>query len=343
VTTTSEPEPKGSESSLSDKCVCGHPRSEHVSRVGACITLHCPCDEFELSEPAMVGGPHNVMDVVCIGSGTYLKQPYAHSPTLRSSDGRCFQCEPLSGQDQLEPLEKLTENAVHIARLAAKDAAEKAARYAQGLRLGLVCRCNHVRSGHERLNESIPCEECDCQDFDNRPIPWIPAAKAVQVDDMCGDCGHLDTQHDHESRRCSQEGCNCGWLPEAEEAIGERDSRERESVRTYCDGCGCWDGYHNPLAGCEECECRIGEAVLPPLLPLHSEVPLPAYAVVYAVTGGQQYEIVVPGDASVVVEDGMLMVIHPQRPALGIASIRTQPTLTRGEEQHDAEAEGHGR
>jgi len=285
----------------------------------------CECEQFELSKPVMVGGPHNVMDVVCTGTADYHKQPYAHSPTLRSSDGRCFQCEPLSD------LEKLTENALHIAGLAAKDAAEKAARYAQGLRLGLVCRCNHVRSGHERLNESIPCEECDCQDFDNRPIPWMPAEKAAEADDMCGDCGHLDTQHDHESRRCSQKDCNCGWLPE-----------EPDDIRTYCDGCGCWDGYHNPLAGCEECECRIGEAVLPPLLPLHSGAPLPAYAVVYAVAGGQQYEIVVPGDASVVVEDGMLMVIHPQRPALGIASIRTQPTLTRGEEQHDAEAEGHG-
>jgi len=335
---SSEPEPKGSESSLRDECACGHTRGAHVKQAEDCIIRHpftCRCEQFEQPDRVVIEGPR--AGDVCLGTGDYHKQPYAHSPTLRSSDGRCFQCEPLSD------LEKLTENALHIAGLAAKDAAEKAARYAQGLRLGLVCRCNHVRSGHERLNESIPCEECDCQDFDNRPIPWIPAAKAVQVDDMCGDCGHLDTQHDHESRRCSQEGCNCGWLPEAEEAIGERDSRERESVRTYCDGCGCWDGYHNPLAGCEECECRIGEAVLPPLLPLHSEVPLPAYAVVYAVTGGQQYEIVVPGDASVVVEDGMLMVIHPQRPALGIASIRTQPTLTRGEEQHDAEAEGHGR
>lgn len=205
--TSSEPEPKGSEGSSSDSCVCGHTRSAHIGRVGDCLIGApdgCDCEQFE--EPdrvVVVGGPRAA--AVCIGSGTYLKQPYAHSPTLRSSDGRCFQCEP----------------------------------------------------------------------------------------------------------------------PEAAETVDERNARERADDPTSYEAS--WRAAEEHFA-----------------LPLRSAAPLPAYAVVYAVAGGQQYEIVVPGDASVVVEDGMLMVIHPQRPALGIASIRTQPTLTRGEEQHATEAESHG-
>jgi hypothetical protein len=76
-------------------------------------------------------------------------------------------------------------------------------------------------------------------------------------------------------------------------------------------------------------------------LPPHTVEPLPAYAVLYSVAGGQAYTIAIPGDASVAVEDGMLKVYHPGRHALGILRIITNPTLTIGEETHDA-AHDHG-
>ena len=104
-----------------------------------------------------------------------------------------------------------------------------------------------------------------------------------------------------------------------------------------CDECGHLPISHGAARGCEFCSCRVGEAVRPPeSLPPVSLNPLPAYAVTYAVVGGQQYTIHIPGDASVEVVDGEMVIHHPARQTLGIVSIRTQPTLTQREETHDA-------
>jgi len=103
---------------------------------------------------------------------------------------------------------------------------------------------------------------------------------------------------------------------------------------------------HRPTAVGKDGRCFVCEpliaaeepvAIVPTGLPPVSLDPLPAYAVTYAVNGGQSYEIAIPGDASVVVEDGILKVYHPGRPALGIVSIRTQPELAGGE-PHDVES-----
>lgn len=72
----------------------------------------------------------------------------------------------------------------------------------------------------------------------------------------------------------------------------------------------------------------------------------PPYAVAYAIEGGHRYELLVPGDATVVAEDGVLKVAHGVLgmdidPVLGITYIRpvTARAVARKEGAGGADAE----
>ncbi|MGV9850411.1 hypothetical protein ACWDWU_16825 [Streptomyces sp. NPDC003442] len=59
----------------------------------------------------------------------------------------------------------------------------------------------------------------------------------------------------------------------------------------------------------------------------------PPYAVAYS-AGGHAYELLLPGDASVMAEDGVLKILHDGGPVLGI--IRVMPVRTEGADGADA-------
>jgi hypothetical protein len=224
-----------------------------------------------------------------------------------------------------------------------------------------LCRCGHVRGAHQRLNHGEPCgrRHCDCEQFDNRPMGQAetvgegPEEGEVCVGDpnrpqrtaghrpavrgaagRCYLCEPLSTE-ELNGRLLRANELADAWLP-AHEAVAEEEA-------TLCEELEC----RHPLAlhgndGCESCYCDAGRLLLPPVLPSVSLNPLPGYRVVYALDGGQQYEAIIPGDASVAVIDGQVRIFHPGRQALGITAIITSPVLSGGEVSSDTEDEGDG-
>lgn len=135
-------------------------------------------------------------------------------------------------------------------------------------------------------------------------------AKDFQLLGGCEACGH-DEPHDGGGIGvCAADRCGCDGPSRCEEC-GHAEELHAD------DGCTATVG----------CDCKAGALVPEPEMPLVSVNPLPAYRVQYAVTGGQLYTIIVPGDAAVKAEDGILKVFHPERYVLGIACVETFPEL----------------
>jgi hypothetical protein len=149
--------------------------------------------------------------------------------------------------------------------------------------------------------------------------------------ETCFKCGDNRTWHTRGTGACIKPGCGDGcegfvlWGPHSV-VIG----KTVKSGQEYCVVCGCWpDAEHASHLITDESASVALE--LPPV----SLTPLPGYRVTYAVNGGQGYEIDIPGDASVMAIDGKLVIAHPDRPVLGIVSVRTYPTLTQAEEKRE--------
>lgn len=86
----------------------------------------------------------------------------------------------------------------------------------------------------------------------------------------------------------------------------------------------------------------VKEGRTPDPLPFTPPPRLPArrgpYFVTYSVEGGHLYEMLVPGDSTVVAVDGRLQISHRDHAVLGIVQVKPFEPL--GEESHGADHEG---
>jgi hypothetical protein len=124
---------------------------------------------------------------------------------------------------------------------------------------------------------------CSCDEE-----PAVPVCTHCQGPHALEDCKGLE---EPDAPRC----CSCGSAD-----VVYRNYREQPFCE-HCSNCTCG---HVP------CERKPAP---PPRRP--------PYAVAYAVEGGAQYEVAVSGDATVVAEDGALMVLHPKKPVLAIVRV----------------------
>lgn len=130
-------------------------------------------------------------------------------------------------------------------------------------------------------------------------------------DDLCAECGHWRRSHDAGGTHCRachtvnspDQSCTHRFVPADAETAGEPEAPE-----CTCQS-GTWDKFDSPK------DCLIhGSAVAQP--PRR-----PPYAVAYAIEGGAQYEIALPGDATVRAVDGALVITH-DKPVLAMGQVR---------------------
>lgn len=107
---------------------------------------------------------------------------------------------------------------------------------------GDVCECGHTR---ERHGSATPGGEHYC---------------GVKEPDENGGMSYVDECEDFVLAQTALDAA-------CRQADAANFDDEEADVRTYCDECGCWDGYHSREAGCVECPCIVGMAVLPPERP----------------------------------------------------------------------------
>lgn len=225
-----------------------------------------------------------------------------------------------------------------------------------------VCECGHLRGSHgplgvfpdvvsaclvkgeSRSGYADICEEfalaktalavaCEtarvCTGVNNAHRPY---AVGVTDDGTCPLCADLE-KNQRRTFMVPQENCDdCGHYVDLHEDDG----------CTSRSGCDCMVGARVPdpqeqafqeMVELTE-ELGLYDEQAPVVVPvLYSPAPLRPYRVTYVVSGGQAYEMDVPGDASVTAEDGMIKIVHGQRAVLAIQSITMFPTLEpRGDE-----------
>jgi hypothetical protein len=173
--------------------------------------------------------------------------------------------------------------------------------------------------------------------------------KDSSEDDDCVTCGHQRNQHISRSNHCdvchedwwlkrSDMTCSHAFLPAEPEAAGCKHPNVMQitgdrlwrhgRMGFVCHDCGeAWtnaaeDPNPDPRSGYRDADeaasmesnCHGGFGVCCSAPEKHVQVdPAPRrrpYAVAYAVEGGAQYEIALPGDASVHAVDGALIITH---------------------------------
>lgn len=198
-----------------------------------------------------------------------------------------------------------------------------------------ICTCGHIRSLHGPHPTGGDCHTTMClaPNPDTSPdadpyadlclqFELAKTALAVAVENVTVCTGANNEHRPYALNVDDDEDCPL--------CIGMAQRKAKDFVLPdLCDDCGHTEELHAD-DGCTAtvgCDCKAGALVPEPEMPLVSVNPLPAYRVQYAVTGGQLYTIIVPGDAAVKAEDGILKVFHPERYVLGIACVETFPEL----------------
>jgi hypothetical protein len=150
----------------------------------------------------------------------------------------------------------------------------------------------------------MPCNDCSRAE-DYSPCVSEPEGSESSSSDEACLCGHLRLVHD---------SIGCGGCPNEgdfwEHAFQAPTPEKAASLLTE--------------------DLQDMEASAPPQPPRR-----PPYAVAYSVDGGHLYEVMVPGDATCVAEDGVIKIQHHGHVVLGL--LRVQPVNLN--EESDAEAD----
>lgn len=199
-----------------------------------------------------------------------------------------------------------------------------------------VCECGHLRSLHGYLREGgkygSACTvrrdgnnggfEDSCLEFELSKTALAAAVETARV------CTGENNAHRPYAVGVTDDGV-CPLCTDL--ALNKR--RSFMVPKELCDDCGHYVDLHED-DGCTStvgCDCMVGALVPEPQVEeppvLYSPEPLKAYRITYVVSGGQAYEMDVPGDCSVIAEDGMLKIVHPQRTVIAIQAISMFPTL----------------
>lgn len=215
-----------------------------------------------------------------------------------------------------------------------------------------TCRCDHSLSDHHSaLARWCVRPECDCRKFQAPAAPTDPP----KAEEVCR-CGHQWGFHvagPGPGDDCVWSGCFCeNFRPDGTPMCRcdhPRDDHYRQGSRACAWICKC-TAFQAPEAPadppeaeekghdfvgpdhCDECAHLVAMQVQQGrMIPRPEAVTIeaypaperrPPYSVAYAVQGGYEYEIAVPGDAMVIAEDGVLKILHYCRPVAGIVQIK---------------------
>lgn len=171
----------------------------------------------------------------------------------------------------------------------------------------LCARCGCKRSYH---HDKFGCNGCAIKMRGSDSIhAFVPA--------------HAETAgepeaHPHSGYRDADEAASMYPEPEAPEEPACRNCGQHAETwfdRSVCaEPCG---SAHNRCSACgfpaEDCAHDAPQVPEPPRRP--------PYAVAYAIEGGPQYEIALPGDATVRAVDGALVITH-DKPVLAMGQVR---------------------
>lgn len=307
-------------SSVHDRCGrCPHERRHHGA--GRCIL--CP----GFAEDVGVGDHHAFVPAAPPGSASSSPDdPHCQCGHFRlehqAGHGACAKCAPRCLYFKLQdPADAETAEGT-VKRIASGDypGAWKAGP------AGTLCRCGHARFLHGEKG----CSPCEIEDRGNSACRGfadpVPAGKAEWSCIREGGCRHLLTRD-----------CEFGCRGAADEVtrLGQEIESECAHLAWECYGLSrkCADcGQRLPDLGPEAPECgwnpvqATTDCDFDRNCPVHGAPPRrPPYAVAYAVAGGHEYEIALPGDASVIAEDGVLKISHP---SAVLALTQVQPFAT---------------
>lgn len=192
---------------------------------------------------------------------------------------------------------------------------------------GTLCRCGHARFLHGEKG----CSPCEIEDRGNSACRGFadpaPAGKAEWSCIREGGCRRLLTRdcefgcreaagevtrlgQEMEPETAGEPECDCNAVNSA--PLGHRldCASHRKRPEPEAPVCG-W----NPVQATTDCDFDRN-------CPVHGAPPRrPPYAVAYAVAGGHEYEIALPGDASVRAIDGALIITHPSA-VLALSNVR---------------------
>jgi hypothetical protein len=164
----------------------------------------------------------------------------------------------------------------------------------EGSSLDELCQCGHSRLDHQEPEGSYKgqCDACFNSLSKRLDETWIHAfvPAAGETAGEPEDPKETRCEHTREGGCCSGPGyCAhaCGMPPEPEAPEG-----------AGCVSCGM--GIPRGCTYCEDCVPRPEPPRRPP------------YAVAYEIEGGGLFEIALPGDATVRMDDGVLIVMHTQ-------------------------------
>lgn len=166
--------------------------------------------------------------------------------------------------------------------------------------------CGHVYNWHFSSG-SKTCTahqgECGCPGFAWEP----PDSASSSPDEQCGRCPHAEFEHGQFScRACLNEDRGSDSVHAF--APAEPKAPECEHPRPY--NYGLRNGP--PVRRfwlCQDCKARwetVGDEIAPEAEPPRR----PPYAVAYATEDGMQYEVALPGDATVCAQQGALVITH---------------------------------
>lgn len=159
-----------------------------------------------------------------------------------------------------------------------------------------LCQCGHARKGHSALS-AVGC--AGCAPFSMGKHAFMPRPEAPE-------CEHPEG--------CPYKGGCMEFCAFGAQLKGIRMMPRPEPEApewSTCSTCGHDKDVHHgkDMWLCSELGCPCEGFTL--AVPKATESPRrPPYAVAYALQGGAQYEIALPGDATVRAEDGALIITH---------------------------------
>lgn len=185
--------------------------------------------------------------------------------------------------------------------------------------------CGHVYNWHMSHGArkcTAASGECGCSGFTMEP----KGSASSSPDDKCT-CGCTRTAHMGKPRGCLVHGFH-EFVPAAGETAGEPEPYTAGWTDRLDPGCarpnGCTDKLKrhcgSSLDGCAFAAQLRGERLMPRDGP-QAPSPRPPFLVAYATGSGALNELALPGEASVAVVDGSLVISHASG-VLGIQHVR---------------------
>jgi hypothetical protein len=175
-----------------------------------------------------------------------------------------------------------------------------------------LCQCGHPRRRHLEPPgaQCVACSGDEERSWRHDFVPAEPEAPTAAQDAAMDELTHLRQEMEASESEClcssgspenyegPQRDCPIHGEPEAPEPYAKED--------WICGDCG-----ENVPAGQDWCAAPDCEEVARQRLAKEAQPPRrPPYAVAYATEGGAQYEIALPGDATIRAEGGALIITH---------------------------------